>query len=93
VRSKDFSFGFAKNISKFVILRRNIRKVRSLCVRLMKFGSKFLLIFFSFLLVSILETRVRVEYDIMVIMSHISHIMVTVIVTSHIVAMKGYRIF
>ena len=93
MRSKDFSFGFAKNISKFVILRRNIRKIRSLYVRLMKFGSKFLLIFFSFLLVSILGTRIRIECDIMVIILHISHVMVTVIVTSYIVAMKGYRRF
>jgi len=31
MRSKDFSFGFAKNISKFMILRRNIGKVRRLC--------------------------------------------------------------
>ena len=76
-----------------MILRRNIRKVKSLCIKLMKFESKFLFIFFSFLLVSILETRVRVEYDIMVIMSHISYVMVTVIVTNHIVAMKGYRRF
>ena len=31
MRSKDFSFIFAENVSKFVILRRNIRKVRSFC--------------------------------------------------------------
>ena len=31
IRSEDFSLGFAENISKFVILRRNIGKVRSLC--------------------------------------------------------------
>jgi len=31
VRSKDFSFGFAENISKFIILGRNIGKIRSLC--------------------------------------------------------------
>jgi len=31
IKSKDFSFGFAENISKFMILRRNIGKVRSLC--------------------------------------------------------------
>jgi len=30
VRSKDFSFGFAENISKFIILGRNIGKIRSL---------------------------------------------------------------
>ena len=30
MRSKDFSFSFAENISEFIILRRNIRKVRSL---------------------------------------------------------------
>jgi len=27
----DFSFDFAENISKFVILRRNIEKIRSFC--------------------------------------------------------------
>jgi len=31
MRSKDFSFSFAENISKFMILGGNIRKVRSFC--------------------------------------------------------------
>ena len=31
MRNKDFSFGFIEYISKFVIFRRDIRKVRSLC--------------------------------------------------------------
>ena len=31
MRSEDFSFGFAKNISEFMILRRDIGKVRRLC--------------------------------------------------------------
>jgi len=31
MRSKDFSLGFAKNVGKFVILRRDIGKVRSFC--------------------------------------------------------------
>jgi len=31
MRSKDFSFGFTENISEFMILRRNIRKIRRLC--------------------------------------------------------------
>jgi len=31
MRSKYFSLGFAENIGEFVILRKNIRKVRSLC--------------------------------------------------------------
>jgi len=31
MRSEDFSFGFAENVGKFVILRRNIGKVRSFC--------------------------------------------------------------
>jgi len=31
IRSEYFSFGFAENIGKFVILERNIGKVRSLC--------------------------------------------------------------
>ena len=31
MRSKDFSFSFAKNIGEFMILGRNIRKVRSFC--------------------------------------------------------------
>ena len=29
MRRKNFSFSFAKNISKFVILRRNIGEIRS----------------------------------------------------------------
>ena len=29
MRSKDFSFGFAKNIRKFMIFRGNIGKVRN----------------------------------------------------------------
>jgi len=29
IRSKNFSFGFAENIGKFIILEENIRKVRS----------------------------------------------------------------
>ena len=31
MRSKNFSFSFVENVSKFVILRRDIRKIRSLC--------------------------------------------------------------
>ena len=31
IRSKDFSFSFAENISKFVIFRENIGKVKSFC--------------------------------------------------------------
>jgi len=31
MRSKDFSFSFAENIGKFMILGRNIVKVRSFC--------------------------------------------------------------
>ena len=30
MRSKDFSFGFAKHVSKFMILKGNIGKIRSL---------------------------------------------------------------
>jgi len=30
MRSEDFSFGFAENIGKFVILGRDIKKIRSL---------------------------------------------------------------
>jgi len=31
IRNKDFSFGFAENADKFMILEGNIGKVRSLC--------------------------------------------------------------
>jgi len=31
MRSKNFNFSFAENISKFIILGRNIGKVRSFC--------------------------------------------------------------
>jgi len=31
MRSKDFSFSFAENVSKFVILRRDIGKIGSFC--------------------------------------------------------------
>jgi len=31
MRSENFSFSFAENVSEFVILRRNIRKIRSFC--------------------------------------------------------------
>ena len=31
MRSKNFSFGFAKNVSEFIILGRDIGKVRSFC--------------------------------------------------------------
>ena len=31
MKSKDFSFSFAENVGEFVILRRNIGKVRSFC--------------------------------------------------------------
>jgi len=31
MRSEDFNFSFAENISKFMILRRDIEKVRSFC--------------------------------------------------------------
>jgi len=31
MRSKDFSFCFAENVSEFMILRRNIEKVKSFC--------------------------------------------------------------
>ena len=31
MRSKDFSLNFAENVGKFIILRRDIGKVRSFC--------------------------------------------------------------
>ena len=31
MRSKDFSFSFAENVSEFMILRRDIREIRSFC--------------------------------------------------------------
>ena len=31
MRSKNFSFSFAENVSEFMILRRNIREIRSFC--------------------------------------------------------------
>jgi len=31
MRSKNFSFSFAENISKFMILRRDIGEIRSFC--------------------------------------------------------------
>ena len=31
MRSKNFSFSFAKNVGKFMILRRDIREIRSFC--------------------------------------------------------------
>jgi len=31
MRSENFSLGFAENVSKFVIFRRDIGKIRSLC--------------------------------------------------------------
>ena len=31
IRSENFSFSFAENISKFVILRENIGQIRSFC--------------------------------------------------------------
>jgi len=31
MRSKNFSFGFAENINEFMILRRDIGMIRSLC--------------------------------------------------------------
>ena len=31
MRSKDFNFSFAENVSKFIILGRDIGKIRSFC--------------------------------------------------------------
>ena len=31
MRSENFSFSFAENISKFMILRRNVGQIRSFC--------------------------------------------------------------
>jgi len=31
MRSKDFSFGFAKNVGKFMIFEKDIGKVRDFC--------------------------------------------------------------
>jgi len=31
MRSKDFSFSFTENISEFIILKRDIRNVKSFC--------------------------------------------------------------
>jgi len=31
MRNEDFSLGFAENFGKFMILRRDIGKIRSLC--------------------------------------------------------------
>jgi len=31
IKNKNFSFGFTENVSKFMILGRNIRKIRNFC--------------------------------------------------------------
>ena len=49
MRSKNFSFSFAENISEFMILRRNIREVRSFC---------------KFCRVSLNAQRTRTEFEI-----------------------------
>jgi len=49
MRSKDFSFSFVKNIGKFVILRRNIEKIRS---------------FYKFCRISLNVQRTRIEFKI-----------------------------
>jgi len=49
MRSKDFSFSFVKNIGKFVILRRDIEKIRS---------------FYKFCGISLNVQRTRIEFKI-----------------------------
>ena len=49
MRSKNFSFSFAENISKFMILRENIGQVRS---------------FYKFCRVSLNVQRMKTEFEI-----------------------------
>jgi len=49
MRSEDFSLNFAKNVGKFIILRRDIGKVRSFC---------------KFYRVSLNVQRVKTEFEI-----------------------------
>jgi len=49
IRSKDFSFSFIENISEFVIFKRDIGKIRSLC---------------KFYRVSLNVQRVKIEFKI-----------------------------
>jgi len=49
MRSKNFSLIFVENISKFVILRKNIRKIRSFC---------------KFCRVSLNVQRIKTEFEI-----------------------------
>jgi len=49
MRSKNFSFGFAENVVEFVILRRNIGKIRSLC---------------KFCKVSLNVQRVKIDFEV-----------------------------
>ena len=49
MRSEDSSFGFAENISKFMIFRRDIRKVRS---------------FYKFCKIDLNVQRAKIEFEI-----------------------------
>ena len=49
MRNEDFSFSFAKNVSKFMILRRDIGKVRG---------------FYKFCRISLNVQRVKIEFKI-----------------------------
>ena len=49
MRSKDFSFGFAENIGKFMILGRDVGKVKS---------------FYKFCEVSLNVQRMKIEFKI-----------------------------
>jgi len=49
MRSKDFSFGFAENIGKFMILGRDVGKVKS---------------FYKFCKVSLNVQRMKIEFKI-----------------------------
>ena len=50
MRSKDFSFRFAENISEVMVLRNDIRKVRSFC---------------KFCGISLNVQRAKIEFEIM----------------------------
>jgi len=49
IRSKDFSFGFAENIGKLIILRGNIKKIRN---------------FYKFCRVGLNVQRVKIEFKV-----------------------------
>ena len=73
MRSKNFSFSFAKNVGEFMILRSVVSRSLRVNLILLYYSFHFHFLFNSFSIFLFLELRVRIRSN-ENMLSHISHI-------------------